>query len=454
MEHFWSNCLGYIQNRISKQTFSTWFKPTRLVSLSKEDAVISVPNKFFKDWIVENYTDIIQEALSHFLKNDVRATIVERNNLPSINSEKSSKQKDDHELFNKESSQSLSRQTLNLHPKYTFGSFVVGNSNKFAAAAATAVSNNPGTCYNPLFIYGGAGLGKTHLLNAIGHQILKKNSNCKLHLIYAEEFMNALINSIRYKKITEFKEKYRNIDVLLIDDIQFIAGKERTQEEFFHTFNALYENHKQIAITSDKFPNQIPGLEERLRSRFSSGLIADIQPPELEMKVAIIERKAMENNISITPEVAMYISSNVSSNIRELEGLLIRIGAFSSINNLEIDIDLTKRVLKDLLLDVHREISVDDVLNCVSSYFQIKVSDLKSHKRFQTFAYPRQIAMYLARTITGSSYAEIGAKFGGKDHSTIIHAVRKIEKGKQNNTKLASTLNAIMEEIKKSVYKV
>ncbi len=449
MEHFWSNCLKYIQNSISNQSFSTWIKPTNLVSLSKENAVISVPNKFFRDWIIENYIDIITEALFHFLKSEVSVTIVERNNLPSTNQENSSSQKDKQESIYNTPSTLPSRETRRLHPKYTFESFVVGNSNKFAAAAANAVSNNPGTCYNPLFIYGGAGLGKTHILNAIGHQILKNNSKCDLNLIYAEEFMNALINSIRYKKVSEFKRKYRNIDVLLIDDIQFIAGKERTQEEFFHTFNSLYENHKQIAITSDKFPNQIPGLEERLRSRFSSGLIADIQPPEFEMKVAIIERKAIENNISITPEVAIYIASNVSSNIRELEGLLIRIGAFASINNLKIDIELTKRILKDLLPDVHREITVDNVLTCVSSYFQIKVSDLKSHKRFHTFAHPRQIAMYLARTMTGSSYAEIGSKLGGKDHSTIIHAVRKIEKNKQNNSNLANILKAIIEEIKK-----
>lgn len=448
MERFWSSCLELIQNRLSSQTFSTWFKPTKLISLSKDEVVISVPNKFFKEWLMENYMEIIEEALFQLLKKKVRTIIVEKEIMLPNNSTKFP-ETEIQESSSKTHFESPNRHVLNLQPKYSFETFVVGNSNKFAVAAALAVSNTPGTCYNPFFIYGGAGLGKTHLLNAMGHQIFKNNSKCTLHLIYAEEFTNELINAIRYKHISEFKRKYRGIDVLLIDDIQFIAGKERTQEEFFHTFNALYENHKQIAITSDKFPNQIPGLEERLRSRFSSGLIADIQPPELEMKVAILERKAVENGLLITPEVAMYIASNVYSNIRELEGLLIRIGAFASINNIEIDIELTKRLLKDLLPDKHREITIDDILSSVSTYFNIKISDLKSHKRFQTFAYPRQIAMFLSRTIIGSSYAEIGSKLGGKDHSTIIYAVRKIEKNKQTDVNLNGILRTIVEEIKR-----
>jgi len=451
MEHLWSICLEFIQNRISSQSFSTWFKPTKLVSVSNDNVTISVPNKFFKEWLIDNYKEIINAALFHSLKKKVSFVIVERDNIVP-NDHMNSFSSDIKDISSKTRSNSLGRQVFNLQPKYSFESFVVGNSNTFAVAAATAVSNNPGKSYNPLFIYGGAGLGKTHLLNAIGNQILKNFSDCNIHLLFAEEFMNELVNSIRYKKISEFKNKYRDIDVLLIDDVQFIAGKERTQEEFFHTFNSLYDNHKQIAITSDKFPKQIPGLEERLRSRFSSGLIVDIQPPELEMKIAILERKAFENNIKITPEVSMYIASHVYSNIRELEGLLIRIGAFASINNMDIDIELTKKVLKDILPDVHGDITVDDILKSVSTHFNIKTSDIKSHKRFQTFSYPRQIAMYLSRTITGASYAEIGAKFGGKDHSTIIHAVRKIEKSKQNNTNLKNILQSITYEKKKKKY--
>ena len=304
-----------------------------------------------------------------------------------------------------------------------------------------AVANNPATTYNPLFIYGGVGLGKTHLINAIGNEIQKKNLNVAICYYTSEKFMNELINSLRYNKMDEFRNKFRSMDVLLIDDIQFIAGKERTQEEFFHTFNSLYESHKQIVVTSDKFPKEIPGLEERLRSRFEWGLIADIQAPDVETKQAILKMKAEQNGIDLPEEVALFLANSVSSNVRELEGYLIRIGAYASLTSTPVSLDMAKDILKDILVEKNKKISTEQIQKAVATHFNVKISDLKSAKRHKALVQARQIAMYLTRQLTSYSYPDIGDQFGGKDHSTIIHAIRKIEKQLENDMQLRATIN-------------
>ena len=310
-----------------------------------------------------------------------------------------------------------------------------------------AVANNPATTYNPLFIYGGVGLGKTHLINAIGNKILTENPSMKVCYYTSEKFMNELINSLRYAKMDEFRNKFRSMDVLLIDDVQFIAGKERTQEEFFHTFNSLYESHKQIVVTSDKFPKEIPGLEERLRSRFEWGLIADIQAPDVETKQAILKMKAEQNRIHLPEDVALFLSNSISSNVRELEGYLVRLGAYASLTATPVSLTMAKEVLKDILVEKNKEITVEEIQKIVAAYYNLKIIDLKSSKRLKTLVLPRQIAMYLSRQLTSCSFPDIGEKFGGKDHSTIIHAIKKIEKAMDDDMQLRVTISNIKNSI-------
>ncbi|MCL2761172.1 MAG: chromosomal replication initiator protein DnaA, partial [Desulfuromonadales bacterium] len=326
-----------------------------------------------------------------------------------------------------------------LNEKYSFDTFVCGPSNEFAYAASMAVSENPSEKYNPLFIYGGSGLGKTHLMVAIGNHLLKENSDMKICYYTSETFMNEMINNIRHKKMEDFRAKFRKADILLIDDIQFMAGKEGTQEEFFHTFNALYQSHKQIVVTSDKFPKEIPGLEERLRSRFEWGLIADIQPPGIETKIAILKRKAELNNIDLPDDVALLIGSSSTTNIRELEGMLIRLGAYASLTKNKITLTMAKDILKAIIVDKSQEVSIDQIQKTVSDHFKIKIADLKSDKRLKNFVIPRQLAIFICRELTKSSYPEIGEKFGGKDHSTVIYAVKKISKQLENDQDLKTT---------------
>jgi chromosomal replication initiator protein len=409
---------------------------------------LEVPNRFVLDWVKENYAKLIQKilaelsAVNYRLQFDISGQA--KDHLPSksnhietpVPTEKSQKAiKNNHSA------------NLNLNRKYTFEEFVSGSSNQFAYAAAMAVANNPATTYNPLFIYGGVGLGKTHLVNAIGNSILKKSPQMRICYYTSEKFMNELINSLRYNRMDEFRNKFRSMDILLIDDIQFIAGKERTQEEFFHTFNALYESHKQIIVTSDKFPKDIPGLEERLRSRFEWGLIADIQPPDVETKLAILKMKAEQNSIKLPEEVALFLANSVCNNVRELEGYLIRIGAYASLTSTSVSLEMAREVLKDILIERNKELSVEEIVKKVSIYFNIKISDIKSAKRLKAVVLPRQIAMYLSRQLTSSSYPEIGERFGGKDHSTIIHAIRKIEKLMEEDFQLRSTIDNLKNEL-------
>nr|WP_320049258.1 chromosomal replication initiator protein DnaA [uncultured Desulfuromonas sp.] len=431
-ERYWQEIKKSVQKKITSQHYKTWIDPIQFVEIQDEKIYLAVSNKFIKDWIEKNYIKIILEEIEKLslpFKNIILKTDIKNKNI----------NKED----KKEKEITTERKVQNINPEYTFSKFISGSSNQFAAAAAMAVANNPATIYNPLFIYGGVGLGKTHLINAIGNEIVKNNRNIQVSYYSSEKFTNELINSIRYGKMDEFRNKFRSIDVLLIDDVQFIAGKERTQEEFFHTFNSLYESHKQIVVTSDKFPKEIPGLEERLRSRFEWGLIADIQPPDIETKQAILEAKAEQNNIVLPQEVALFLSNSVISNIRELEGYLIRIGAYSSLTSTPISIDMAKNILKDIIIESNKELTIEDIQKKVSNHFNIKIAELKSSKRVKNLVIPRQIAMYLCRQLTSCSYPEIGDHFGGKDHSTVIHAIKKIEKNIENDSYLRSTIKTI-----------
>ena len=433
MEDLWSKVIDSLKERVGQQNFDIWIKPIRFISMVGESVELEVPNRFFKDWINEHYSSHIIEALSLLTQKPCLLKFRIRNEKTN--------EKDFippplqmNDLLTTPPFQAV------FNSKYTFDNFVVGASNQFANAACLAVANSPAKNYNPLFIYGGVGLGKTHLLHAIGNHILQHHvlpNVKKICYITSEEFTNEVINSIRYEKMDEFRNKYRKMDILSIDDIQFIAGKDRTQAEFFHTFNSLYEARKQIVVTSDKFPKDIPNFEERLRSRFEWGLIADIQPPDIETKVAILKKKAEHENIPISNDVAFFIASQIDSNIRMLEGSLIRVGAFASLNKTPIDIQLAKEVLKNIIKPKEELISIDLVQKVVSNFFNIKISDLKVKRKYKSYVVPRQIAMYLARKLTNASLLEIGEKFGGKDHSTVLHSIKKVEEkiSKENSFK-------------------
>jgi len=448
MSKLWDDTLAHLELNLSPQHFTTWIKPLKLVKIEQDMVYLEVPNRFVLDWVKENYSKLIQKnlsdlsAVSYRLHFDVsNQTVVELpKTTPVVDIPKAV-------VANKNIVNKTNSADLNLNRKYTFEEFVAGSSNQFAYAAAMAVANNPATTYNPLFIYGGVGLGKTHLVNAIGNAILKKSPHMRICYYTSEKFMNELINSLRYNRMDEFRNKFRSMDVLLIDDIQFIAGKERTQEEFFHTFNALYDSHKQIIVTSDKFPKDIPGLEERLRSRFEWGLIADIQAPDVETKMAILKMKAEQNSINLPADVAQFLSNSICNNVRELEGYLIRIGAYASLTSVPISLEMARDVLKDILIERNRELTVEEIVKKVSLHFNIKISDIKSAKRLKAVVLPRQIAMYISRQLTSSSYPEIGDRFGGKDHSTIIHAIRKIEKLMEEDFQLKSTIENLKKEL-------
>jgi len=448
MSKLWDDTLSHLELNLSPQHFSTWIKPLKLVKIEQDMVYLEVPNRFVLDWVKENYSKLIQKklsdlsAVSYRLHFDVSNQATEKLPRTTPVVEKPVAVAAKKSIVN-----NTHTSDLNLNRKYTFEEFVSGSSNQFAYAAAMAVASNPATTYNPLFIYGGVGLGKTHLVNAIGNAILKKSPQMRICYYTSEKFMNELINSLRYNRMDEFRNKFRSMDVLLIDDIQFIAGKERTQEEFFHTFNALYESHKQIIVTSDKFPKDIPGLEERLRSRFEWGLIADIQAPDVETKLAILKMKAEQNSINLPEDVALFLANSICNNVRELEGYLIRIGAYASLTSVPVSLEMARDVLKDILIERNRELSVEEILKKVSLHFNIKVSDIKSAKRLKAVVLPRQIAMYISRQLTSSSFPEIGDRFGGKDHSTIIHAIRKIEKLMEEDFQLKSTIENLKKEL-------
>jgi len=442
MEDFWGKTTKFIQEKISKQNFDTWIKPIKIIAMEDQHVQLAVPNKFFKDWLLDNYTSTIKQSLKAAAGIDVDIDFVLLKNQENI-SDPSLKQT----THTKNTSTAITSKNKNfsfLNDNYSFDRFVVGSCNQFAHAASIAVAKQPAKNYNPLFIYGGSGLGKTHLLNAIG--LLSSSIHPTLNIMYvsAEEFMNEMINSIRYDRMPKFREKYRNISCLLIDDIHFLAGKERTQEEFFHTFNTLHDSGKQIVVTSDKFPKDIPNLESRLRSRFEWGLIADIQPPEIETKIAIIEKKIQENKIELPNNVIHYIASHVESNIRELEGFLVRIGAYSSLTGREIDLDLVKEVLSSLVKhNKQGDVSIEEIIKVISGKLNIKISDIKAHNKNKNVVFARQIIMYLARKLTNHSFPDIGQKIGGRDHSTVIYANNKM----LNSIKTDPKLKVLIQEL-------
>jgi chromosomal replication initiator protein len=447
LDILWDKTSKIIKERVSQQNFDTWIRPIRITAMDADRVRLAVPNRFFRDWLVENYLDLIRETMRSAAGVPRQVEfIVEQEILPDTAEEKG----ESAPVIQKNASSKTLRTKINstLNPHYSFDRFVVGASNQFAHAASVAVADQPAKNYNPLFIYGGVGLGKTHLLNAIGIQTLKLFPDMNVVYVSAEVFMNELINCIRYDKMPKFREKFRNIDSMLIDDIQFIAGKERTQEEFFHTFNTLHDAGKQIVVTSDKFPKDIPNLEGRLRSRFEWGLIADIQPPEIETKIAILEKKAQENHIALPGNVALYIASQAETNIRELEGYLVRIAAYSSLTSREIDMDLVKAVLKKLLRqEEKREITIDEVVKTVAAKLNIKIADIRSPKKNKNLVQARQISMFLAREMTSASFPDIGAKIGGRDHSTVIYAHNKMKRLMD----VDRSLQDIMEDIQETL---
>ena len=436
MPELWTAAATEIKERIGKQNYETWIKPISFVSRNKNEILLEVPNKFFREWLTEHYLVQMETILSSLAKQNMKVVFeVNEKSDGQLNREKTVK-KDDKE-------RERPQRNNNLVPKYTFQNFVVGASNQFAHAACVAVANQPGDHYNPLFIYGGVGLGKTHLVNAIGHQAATQRPAAKIAYLSSESFMNELIGSLRRDKMDEFKRKFRNVDILILDDVQFIAGKERTQEEFFHTFNSLYESHKQIVITSDKFPKEIPGIEDRLRNRFEWGLIADIQPPDMETRVAILQKKAEDEGVKLPHDVGIYLASNIDSNVRELEGSLTRLGAFASLTKATITVDLAKDVLRNTLKSAQREVTVENIQKTICDYFNIRIGDLKAKRRTQNIALPRQVAMYLCRKYTETSFPAIGDKFGGRDHSTVIHASKTIERKIKEDPHMQTTIEKL-----------
>jgi len=420
-----------------------------LPSGGEGQAVIQVRNRFVRDWIRENFLPQVLREMFPLDGPEVAIQIAIAAPSQAVQTPTSSVSID---MVPESPSEPPAPPKIPSHDslkgKYSFDHFVVGSSNQFAHAAARAVAKMPGRNYNPLFIYGGVGLGKTHLLNAIGIEILKNNPNARIIYLSSEKFMNELIHCIRFEKMGEFRKKYREgCDVLLIDDIQFIAGKERTQEEFFHTFNHLYDLQKQIVLTSDKSPREIPDLEERLKSRFEWGLLADIQIPDLETRIAILKKKGEDDGIPLDDDLALFLASHIKSNVRELEGSLIRLHAFSSLNGVKLSIPVAKEVLKTILSGVDRILTVDQIQKVVADYYKIKLSDLIGKRRIKSLALPRQIAMYLCRKHVKSSYPEIGHKFGGKDHSTVVHAFNKILRDIESDSSLRDHVEAIEHSI-------
>ena len=428
IKDIWNKTLDLIEQRISGPSFETWLKETEALSIIGDNLVIGVPTDFVKEWLENRYAQLICDVLYEVTGTRIQVNFI----VGSLTTTAEPFSRVDEVI------------SAQLNPKYTFESFVIGNSNRFAHAAALAVAEAPAKAYNPLFIYGGVGLGKTHLMHAIGHFVHRHYPGAKVVYLSTEKFTNDFINSIRDNRTGEFRNKYRNIDVLLIDDIQFLAGKESTQEEFFHTFNALHESNKQIIISSDRQPREIPTLEDRLRSRFEWGLITDIQPPDLETRAAILRKKAAIENISISDDDILLVANKITTNIRELEGALTRIKAYSSMTGQEIDEALIEKTLKDLLPSAENEpISVVKIQKIVAEYFNLRIEDMKTKKRTNAVAHPRQIAMYLCRELTDLSLPKIGEEFGGRDHTTVMHAQDKVSTAIETNPNIAHQVEAI-----------
>ncbi|MFH1479533.1 MAG: chromosomal replication initiator protein DnaA [Candidatus Omnitrophota bacterium] len=439
LSNIWNKILAYTKEEIGDRAFENWFIQTRLVSISDDSISIQVPSNFFKDWIYDHYRDALNIAILKTIGKtlSLQFEVKAQSGLADSSPDK----------IIQPSQQPAQKKPFYLNPSYTFEGFVVGSSNRFAHAATMAIAESPAKAYNPLFIYGGVGLGKTHLMQAACHYVSEMHKNLKTFYTSSESFTNELINSIKNRSTSSFREKYRHVDVLLIDDVHFIAGKESTQEEFFHTFNALYDAHKQIVLSSDRSPKTIPGLEERLVSRFEWGLVTDVQPPDLETRIAILKKKAEKNAMNLPTDVLYLIAETIKTNIRELEGALVKVIAYSSLENKKITLELTKDILKDAFLEKDKKISVELIQKKVAGYFDIKISDMKTKKRNKQVVYPRQVAMYLSRELTNMTLPDIGERFGGRDHSTVIHACDKIQKDLKKNQNVKNFINRLMLEI-------
>ena len=435
----WQKILEFVESKISKQNFATWFKPTQFKQLDENNQlIVTVPNQVFEDWLTSTYSGLIEEAVYNAGLKGLRISFQADSASPA-KTERSSSPSPVQKILDFDSVDYL------LNPKYTFERFVVGSSNQFAHAASLAVAESPARIYNPLFICGGVGLGKTHLMQAVGHRIKGIDRRIRLSYVSSEKFTNEVINAIRYDRTLALREKYRNVDILLIDDIQFISGKQATQEEFFHTFNDLYDAQKQIVLSSDSLPKEIPDIQERLQSRFESGLIADIQPPDLETKVAILKKKAEIENFDIPDNVAFYIASKIKSNIRELEGSMLRLMAFSSLRGEKVTLGMAQEVLKHILKSQEKHVTIEHIQKLVAEYFDLNLNELKSRNNSKAVAQPRQIGMYLCRRLTNASLPEIGREFGGKHHTTVLHSIKKVDEKMEFNKDFNSLVNKFLD---------
>ena len=429
----WDRILHHVERRVNPHSFNTWFRPTRLESAEEGRIVVRVPTRLFRKRLTETYGQILQGVLVEVGMENARIEYicVEQDAQEGVPSSQARLDFD-----------SVSHQ---LNPRYTFDSFVVGGSNQFAHAAAQAVADQPSKSYNPLFLYGGVGLGKTHLMQAIGHTLKKRNPSLRLTYVSAEKFTNEVIASLRFDRMSSFRDRFRTMDVLMVDDIQFIATRERTQEEFFHTFNALYDQQKQIVISSDCPPKEISAIEERLRSRFEWGLIADIQPPDLETKIAILQKKAESERVRLADDVAEYIARSIKSNVRELEGALIRLIAFASLTGAEVNLGTAQQVLKNIIEIQEKKVTIEQIQKRVGEHFGLRAQDLKVRSNSKVIAFPRQVAMFLVKQLTSASLPEIGRQFGGKHHTTVLHSIHKIENLRRVDKDLNKTINRLLD---------
>ena len=441
IEEIWNKSLLRIEGKVGSNVYDLWFKPIRLSNIKDQTAVLDIPNRFFQQWIDDSYPNMLRESIEAVVGHPVtlRYKVEEKQNrIQNKIIEKIEQKKI-----------KLANRGIFLNPKYTFSNFITGNSNQFAHAAATAVAEAPGKTYNPLFLYGGVGLGKTHLMHAIGNSVLETKHDLSVLYVSSEQFTNEVVTAIRHDKTSELKERYRTVDLFLLDDVQFIAGKERTQEEFFHTFNYLYEKQKQLVISSDRPPREISEITDRLRSRFTMGLIADIQPPDVETKLAIIHKKAELMAIrNIPEEVATFLAAKIRSNIRELEGCLIRIAAQASLTGEEISLETTKKILKDIIQDTEKPLTAEMVQKTVCDFYNLKISDLKAKRRTRDIALPRQVAMYLSKQVTAASLSDIGKAFGGKDHSTVLYACKQMEERRSKDETFNRMIESLLQKIK------
>jgi chromosomal replication initiator protein len=436
----WDKFLERVKSRVSINTFNTWFQPTRLNRAEGEILFVQIPSAVFRQVLTRTYGEIVKAVFHEIGVPNTRVQYVCTEEEPIVAAPVVA-------VPVKQSKLDFESSDHQLNQRYTFDSFVVGKSNEFAHAASRAVAEQPSKAYNPLFLYGGVGMGKTHLMHAIGHTIKKRNPAMRLSYVSAEKFTIEVINSLRFDRMISFRDRFHTVDVLLVDDIQFIAGKERTQEEFFHTFNALYEQQKQIVISSDCLPKDINSIEERLRSRFEWGLIADIQPPDLETKIAILQKKADNERFMLPDDVAEYIARAIKSNVRELEGALTRLMAYASLTGAVVSLATAQQVLRNIIASQEKRVTIDLIQKRVSEHFNLREQDLKVRSNTRAIAFPRQVAMYIVKQLTTASLPEIGRQFGGKHHTTVLHSIHKIEEMRRSDKDLNRTITRLMDAL-------